>query len=117
MTKTERLVEFVKRMTAAAPVASHVEAMSLLAATLTAVEDEFSGVANDATGPNADQRMFPPLDERYHFAVEGRTDVEGYKHVAHETLFAHNGAILIRSRRTGEILLDKAGADGRKVNP
>ena len=40
-----RLEEFFRRLLAAIPAVSHDEAMQLMAATLNAVEDEFSGIA------------------------------------------------------------------------
>jgi hypothetical protein len=122
MEKRERLAEFILRMKAAPAVATMESAMSLLAETMKAVEDEFSGVTDDPNGPDADRRLFPPLDDKYHFSVDGRADLNGYLHVGHETIFGANGAILIRTRRTRRnleaeivVLLNKAGIDGRTV--
>lgn len=123
MEKRERLIEFIKRMEAAPAVATADAAMASLLAIMEAVEDEFSGVPNDPTGPNADQRMFPPLDEKYSFAIPGREDLRGFFHVDHETIFGANGEILIRTRRTRRnpnaeirVLLNKPGIDGKTVN-
>ncbi len=48
-------------------------------------------------------------------AVEGRDDLDLYRQAAHDTIVRANGAILIRIRRTGVIVFEKAGSDGRKV--
>lgn len=123
MEKPERLTEFVERMKTAQCVATTDAAMALLSATMAAVEDMHSGVPNDPAGPDADKRMFPPLDDKYSFVIPGREDLRGFFHVGHETIFGANGAILIRTRRTRRnpnaeirLLLDKPGIDGNTVN-
>lgn len=123
MEKRERLAEFIRRMEAAAPVATVESAMLLLANTMKTVEDELSGIADDPAGPDADKRLFPPLDDKYRFSIDGRADLDGFSHVGHETIFGANGAILIRTRRTRhnpnaeiDVLLNKAGIDGRTVD-
>lgn len=99
-----------------APAAGGAEdALELITIILNAVEDEHSGIPNDPTGPRADERMFPPI-ARYHFAVEGRPDLDGYRQKAHDTIVASNGAILIRVRKTMKVVFEKSGRDGRKVD-
>lgn len=99
-----------------APAAGNGDAaLELITKILNAVEDEHSGVPNDPTGPRADERMFPPI-ERYHFAVEGRPDLDGYRQRAHDTIIASNGAIVIRVRKSMKTIFEKPGLDGRKVD-
>ena len=114
MDKGERVQEFFWRMANAPAAASAEEAFELITSALTAVEDEHSGIPNDPRGPGADERMFPPI-ARYHFVIEGRPDLDGYRQKAHDTIIAGNGAILIRVRRTLKIVFEKPGRDGRKV--
>jgi hypothetical protein len=116
MEKGARLHELFRRMSAAPAAGSADEALELITEILNAVEDEHSGVPNDPTGPRADERMFPPI-ERYHFAIEGRPDLQGYRQKAHDTIIAGNGAILIRVRKTMKTMFEKPGRDGRKVDP
>jgi hypothetical protein len=116
MTKGERIAELVRRLEAAVPPASSEEALHLVTTTLEQIEDEHSGVPNDPASPMADERIWPPID-RYHFVVDGRPDLDGYRQKGHETILGANGAILIRTRRQVRVILDKAGRDGRKVDP
>jgi len=114
MEKRARLDEFLRRVTEAPAAGGADEALGLLTEILTAVEDEHSGVPNEPTGPRADERMFAPI-ERYHFAIEGRPDLDGYRQKVHDTIIAGNGAILIRVRKTLKTVFEKPGLDGRKV--
>jgi hypothetical protein len=106
MTKPQRLAVFFGRMTEAVPASSAAAAFALITATFTAVEDEMC--------TDADDRMFPPSGD-FHFVVEGREDLDLYRQAAHDTIIDANGAILIRIRKTGAIVFEKAGSDGRKV--
>jgi hypothetical protein len=115
MTKAERIAELVRRLEAAQPASNAAEALHLVTSILEAIEDEFSGVANDPASPFADDRIWPPI-ARYSFAIEGRADLDGYRQKGHETLIGANGAILIRTRIQTRVILDKPGRDGRKVN-
>jgi hypothetical protein len=115
MTKRERIAELVRQLEAARPAASADEALHLVTSTLEAIEDQHSGVPNDPSSPFADERIWPPI-ARYHFAIEGRDDLDGYRQKGHETLIGANGAILIRTRIEIRIILDKPGRDGRKVS-
>jgi len=115
MEKGARLAEFFRRMNDA-PAASDADAaFRMLTEILNTVEDECSGIPNDPTGPRADERMFPPI-ARYHFAIEGRPDLDGYRQKAHDTIIASNGAILIRIRKSMKTVFEKPGRDGRKVD-
>ncbi len=56
----ERLTLFLERLHAQEPAADHDAAMALIATTLLAVEDEFSGVPYNPDEPGGDGRMYPP---------------------------------------------------------
>jgi len=106
MTKAERIAVFFERLEAATPVSTAAAAFALLVETFLAVEDEFCTDVAD--------RMFPPSGE-FHFAVDGREDLDIYRQRAHDTIVAANGAIVIRIRRSGTVQFEKAGANGQKV--
>ncbi len=82
------------------------DAFALITTTFVAVEDEL------CTDP--DDRMYPPSGD-FHFEVEGRDDLDLYRQAAHDTIIRANRAILIRIRKAGAIVFEKAGSDGRKV--
>jgi hypothetical protein len=115
MDKRARVGELVRRLEAARPAASAAEALQLVTTVLDAIEDHYSGVPNDPSSPRADERIWPPI-EKYRFALPDRPDLEGYRQRGHETILGSSGAILIRARKGGGAVLDKAGHDGRKVN-
>ncbi len=114
MTKSERVVELVRRLEASLPAYDAEDALRLVVTTVDEVEDRYSGIPNDPSSPRADERIWPPV-EKYHFAIEGRADLNGYRQKGHVTIIGSNGAILIRSRRDEKVILSKAGCDGRKV--
>lgn len=115
MTKGERIMELVRRLEASPAPANAEGALRLVTSVLEEIEDQYSGVPNDPSSPMADERIWPPI-ARYHFAIEGRPDLDGYRQRGHETILGANGAILIRTRRDVRVILDKAGQDGSKVN-
>lgn len=115
MTKGERVAELVRRLEASPPAAGADEALDLVTSVLDEIEDQHSGVPNDPTSPMADERIWPPI-ARYHFEIQGRPDLDGYRQKGHETIIGANGAIRIRTRRDVKVILDKPGRDGRKVN-
>jgi len=106
MGKRERLGEFFKRMEAAPVAATAVGAFVLVNATMDVVEAELAGADDRMQGPNGD----------FYFAVDGRPDLDLYRHAAHDTVIRDNGAILFRIRKTGAVIFEKAGADGHKVD-
>ncbi len=105
MSKAERIAEFFKRLTAAAPASTAGDAFVLVTDTFEAVEAEYAG---------ADGRMFPPSGD-YAYDVDGRPDLVEFRMVAHGTVIGSNGAILIRVRKSGAVVFEKAGADGHGV--
>lgn len=116
MTKGERVAELMRRLEASPPADGAEAALRLVTSALDAIEDQHSGAPNDPTSPMADERIWPPI-AKYHFEIQGRPDLDGYRQRGHETVIGANGAILIRTRRDGRVILDKPGRDGRKVNP
>lgn len=114
--KAERLAEMMARLDAAPACGTREEAFGLVTSIVNRVEDELTDIPNDPSTPRADERIWPPID-MYHFEVPGRPDLDGYRQRGHETLIRSNGALLIRARRSGDVILDKPGRDGRKVAP
>lgn len=83
-----------------------------IAVTLNNVEDEHSGVPFDPAHWRTDGRMYP-FDDDSAADVEGHPDVTSYRSRGHETFIARNGAIEIRDVRSGEVVIEKPGSDGR----
>jgi hypothetical protein len=111
--KEDRLCEFLRRL-AAVPAANDFDsARLLLAATLNSVEDELSGVPFAPEHWQTDGRMYPPQDDSRR-DVPGIPNVKRFRSRAHNTYIGMNGAIEIRTIG-GEVLLSKAGVDGRTV--
>jgi hypothetical protein len=113
ITKAQRLAEFLGRLRWAAPASDAQEAFELVARTLNAVEDEFSGTPFDPSAWQTDGRLYAPqADSRR--AVSGRHDVTRYRSRSHNTFIAENGAIEIQTI-DGVVLISKPGADGENV--
>lgn len=112
MTREERLAEFFRRLLRAPPQNTAAEAKWLLAVTLNAVEDELTDIPGNSAGYANDGRMYPipadTWDELPNGSFIGRTR-------AQRIIVASNGAIEIRRRSNGDVLLRKAGADGQGV--
>jgi hypothetical protein len=106
MTKPERIKVFFGRLADAASVSTSAGAFALITEIFLAVEGELC--------TDADDRMFPPSGD-FHHAVDGRDDLDLYRQLAHDTIIRANGAILIRIRKTGAVVFEKAGSDGRRV--
>jgi hypothetical protein len=79
------------------------------------VEDELTDIPFDPAAWETDGRMYPPQDDQVR-TVAGRPDVRRLVSRGHDTFVRDNGAIVIRSRRSKQVLLRKAGADGREVD-
>jgi hypothetical protein len=114
MTKQERFQTFLTRLSGAANVASHSEALSLIADVLTAVEDEMTDIPNRPGNWQTDGRMYPPEPDSER-EVDDRPDLTRYRSRGHNTFIRDNGAIEIRTVR-GQLLFSKPGQDGRGVN-
>ncbi|HEX7676583.1 MAG TPA: hypothetical protein VF713_00550 [Thermoanaerobaculia bacterium] len=110
ITKAQRLDEFLHRLRASVAAVSAEGAFALLALTLNAVEDEFSGVPYDPSSWQTDGRMYPPQTDSQR-RVPDRSDVTRYRSRWHNTFIAANGAIEIQTI-DGLVLLSKPGADG-----
>jgi len=68
----------------------------------------------DPTFPLNDGRMYPPQPDSKK-AVRGRRDVSRYRSRGHSTKIGDNGAIQIIDHASGDIVLDKPGADGHTI--
>ena len=100
---------FVERLLTAPPASSADEAVLLLAQTLNAVEDEFSGVPNRPEHWRTDGRMYPPQTDSL-VKNPDHPAVRKYRSKAHYTFIGSNGSIRIETL-DAEILLDKPGQD------
>ena len=114
-TKQQRLREFFRRLEAAPPAATYQEARQLIADTLNRVEDESSGVPNNPGTWIADGRMYPPEEDSIR-AVPNRPDLVRFRNREHDTFVQSNGAIAIVEFTSRVRVLDKAGADGKRID-
>jgi hypothetical protein len=123
LSKTERVALILQRLREEAPADSRAEAIALMARIFREVEEAHSGVPE---WPQHKDRLYPPVAEM-EASVEGKPWLKRYRHTGHYTLVADNGAIVIRVLLRGEkdgkrvivgerTELDKAGADGRRVD-
>lgn len=102
-------------MAAAPNAVDAASARRLLDETLDAVEDEMTGILFDPDAWENDGRMYPPQADQVR-SVAGRPDLQRLVSRGHDTFLRDNGAIVIRARKTREVLLRKPGADGREVD-
>jgi hypothetical protein len=113
--KIQRLQEMMRRLKASAPFADGEVARMALEEVMRDVEDEMSGIPenpNAALAKVSDGRMYPP-DDRFEIA-SGSSLVRTFKQVGHRTSFGTNGSLKI-TRSDGNVEIDLAGADGKKV--
>jgi hypothetical protein len=113
LSKSKRLHEFIQRLQAVPAASSADEAFILLAETLHAVEDEFSGVPNRPELWKTDGRMYPPREDSRVKCPE-RPSLRKYRSKGHYDFLGINGSIRIETV-DAETLLDKPGQDGRKA--
>ena len=108
--KQERFAIFLERL-ASAPVASTMEeAFELIAQTLNAVENEFSGVPFAPNENLNDGRMYPPQADAAR-AVDGRQDLIRYRSRGHNTWISETGAIRIATAPGNQIVFEKPGTN------
>jgi hypothetical protein len=105
--KKIRLMEFLKRLSAADPVDNQSSAYQLLEKTLDEVENELSGIPYGDPMGSDDGRMYAPRVDSIR-PVDGRLDLVRYRSRLHNTYISSWGAILIRTT-DGKTLLDKLG--------
>lgn len=98
---------FLERVAGERPARSAAQALALLTANLNAVEDE-----RNPTLWKSDGRMYPPQEDNFR-GVPNHPSLRRCRSRGHDTYFGENGSIRIETL-AGKILLDKAGADGRK---
>jgi hypothetical protein len=111
--KHARFAEFLRRLEAAQPASTSQLALTLIASTLTEVEDELTDIPADPERWMTDGRMYPPqADSRRE--VADRPDVTRFRSRRHNTYVAANGAIEIRDL-DDRVLFRKAGANGEHV--
>jgi hypothetical protein len=113
VTKAQRLILFMKRLRACAPVGSHNAAFDLIRETLNLVEDEFSEAPYRPEFWQEDGRMYPP-DPKYSRREECSSTIE-YRSLRQSTFIGENGAFSIVDRKSGRVLLAKAGLDGLRL--
>ena len=112
-TKSDRLRQFARRIELARPARDYGEAMKLISETLLGVEDE-SGVPYSKEWPVDDGRMCTPLEDN---RLSWNSDfVKAYRNRGHLTLIGANGAIEIREKFGGRVVVRKPGADGKGVD-
>jgi hypothetical protein len=117
--KSERLREFLARLSREPAASSAREAIELVNRVIDAVEDELSGIPFNPAAAlqlEVDGRMYGPHPQ-FASRWKQRDDVTRFAHVKHETLIQSNGAILIWTRRPRRVLLSKPGADGQEIEP
>jgi hypothetical protein len=105
---------FIERLRSAPLASDGLEAKQLIDETLNTVEDELTDIPFDPDHWRTDGRMYPVQDDNAG-DVDGHPEVTSYRSKKHETLIRTNGAFEIRDARTLDVLIAKAGSDGRGV--
>jgi len=113
LARSDRLALVFQRLLALPAASSAKQAKSQLDMTLNQVEDEFTTIPFRPDTLGSDGRMYPAQEDA-RFVVEGHPELAGYMHRRHETYVSNTGALLIREYR-GPVLLDRPGADGKRV--
>jgi hypothetical protein len=117
MDQRARLTLILQEINEAEPVASLMEARTIIEDSIFRVEERYSGVPCNPENHRADGRIYPPQDDR-----EVRTswvDIRVFRTRGHFVALGANGAIRISKSRIdfdaldAEVELDKPGSDGR----
>ena len=108
--KQERTRIFYERLAAADAAQDFHEAYDLLCRTLTAVEDDFSGVPDQSANWLRDGRLYPPQMDQSEY--DELRQLTRFRTVAHRVFISNSGAITILSLQSGAIEFQKAGQDG-----
>ena len=111
--KAERLSEFFRRLAAAAAPATVDEAFSLVARTMTEVENEMTDIPNNPASWQTDGRLYPPERDSVR-QVKDNQEVVRFRSRGHNTFVRTNGAVEIRAT-DDNVVFAKVGADGRGV--
>jgi len=115
MEKSERLRIFVGRLIEAEAVSTSPDARALLETELNRVEDQHSGTPYCQRAARVrqsnDGRMYPPADD---FERESTAKYRRFRTRGNMVFYGINGSIRIENLH-GIVLLDKAGADGRRL--
>ncbi|MEJ1109563.1 MULTISPECIES: hypothetical protein [unclassified Kribbella] len=105
----ERLALVYERLDKLPPVSKPEEAFKQLATTLDEVEDEFSGVPrNPDPGLKFDGRMYPPREDFTERTEDGGLQATTRGNIVN---ISPNGTMSILSRKSGEEVYRKPGAD------
>ena len=106
--QSQRLSIFFSRLRSAPSARSADEALELLAKTLDAVEDAYSGVEKVAEpGLKYAGRMYAPRADNITRLADGSIKAVTR---GHDILFGPNGSIRLFARKTGELVFSKLGA-------
>lgn len=120
--KKARVAIILETLRAAPPVKNRDEALELMSRVFREIEDRHSG---EPETPFHSDRLYPPTSEMER-SDTAKPHLRWYRHTSHTTVISENGAILIYRRIPGtrtqftdfnhrDVLLDKPGADGRRV--
>jgi len=112
--RAERLAEFLRRLAAAPCSSSEPEGFIQISDIMNAVEDKMTDIPNDPSNSEHDGRMYPPLLDTMR-VLPGALVVKKYRVRKHDVKIGENGAIEIRERHSGLLILSKPGGDGKKI--
>jgi hypothetical protein len=111
--KTERLAEFLARLSSLPRASDFDETYDQLCSTLNDVENDMTSIPYDPGNWQNDGRMYPLQRDNLR-PVPGRSDVHRLRSRGHNTFIGDNGAITIEDL-SGKTLLSKPGADGTQI--
>ena len=112
--RQERFSEFCRRIQRAPPSRSFTDAYNQICHILDAVEDELTAIPFNSDNWQTDGRMYPPQLDSVR-EVEGHPEIKRFRSRAHNTFIGANGSIEIQVVSSKEVILSKAGEDGRGV--